>query len=58
MIVIKYLAKCLTYNCSVNGGNGYNLSVSMRYNENIHTDSQNYKLWGGMHSGWKGRHYS
>lgn len=43
MIVIKCLAQSLAYNSSTNGGNGYNLSVSMRCNENIHKHSQNYK---------------
>lgn len=57
MIVIKCLAQSLAYNSSTNGGNGYNLSVSMRCNENIHI-LKTTNIGGSMHSGWKRRHYS
>lgn len=37
MIAIKYIFQCLIYNiCLINSSNGYNLSVYVRYNKNVH----------------------
>lgn len=55
MIAIKCFAQCLAYNCSINASNGSNLSVSLRYNENMHAHSQNYKHVRQHAQGLKGK---